>query len=124
MISSLYVTGDYRVSLGMQRAFEDLLYKYRVDMAFWAHYHSYERTCPLYRQKCVDDGIVHIVVGTAGKDLDGASYLKKDWSLYHEVDYGYGRVTVANSTSLLYEWIRNKDDVIRDHVWLRKKAHV
>ncbi len=104
----------------MQRSFEDLLYKYRVDLAFWAHYHSYERTCKVYKQECRKDGITHIVVGTAGMDIDGDSWYKKDWSMYHENSYGYGRVTVANSTSMLYEWIRNKDAVIRDKVWIHK----
>ena len=113
-------TGDYKVSLGMQRSFEDLLYKYEVDMAFWAHYHSYERTCKVYKQECRDDGITHIVVGTAGMSLDSDIYLNKTWSAYHENDYGYGRVTVANSSSMLYEWIRNKDSIVRDKVWLHK----
>ena len=111
---------DYKVTLGMQKAFENLLYKYHVDLALWSHYHSYERTCRVYKQKCRPDGIIHIIVGTAGKDLDTEGFLKKDWSRYHEVNYGYGRITVANSSSLLYEWIRNKDNVLRDHVWIHK----
>eukprot|EP00794_Sanderia_malayensis_P005168 gene5168-5820_t len=120
MYSSENIPSDYAVSLGMQRGFEDLLYKYRVDMAFWAHYHSYERTCKVYKEECRDDGITHIVVGTAGMSLDGDYWLDKNWSKYHENAYGYGRVTVANSSSLLYEWIRNKDQVVRDKVWIHK----
>jgi UDP-2,3-diacylglucosamine pyrophosphatase LpxH len=31
---------DYKVSLYMQTAFEDLLHKYQVDIAVWGHYHG------------------------------------------------------------------------------------
>ena len=108
------------MSTYMQKLFEDLLYKYGVDLAFWAHNHSYERVCKVYKQECKDDGIVHIVIGTAGMTVDSNVWLKKPWSMYHENTYGYGRVTVANSSSLLFEFIRNKDQVVRDKVWLHK----
>ena len=35
-------------------------------------------------------------------------------------DYGYGRVRVANRTSLLYEWVNNEHREVHDHVWLYK----
>ena len=31
--------------------FEDLLYDYGVDLAIWAHEHSYERMWPVYDRK-------------------------------------------------------------------------
>ena len=120
MYSSQKISSDLRTSFGMQMAFEDLLYKYHVDIAYWAHYHSYERTCKVYRQECRNDGILHLIVGSAGAGVDTEDYYGMPWSVYHENDYGYGRVTVANSTSLMFEWIRNKDNVVRDHVWLHK----
>ena len=104
----------------MQELFEDLLYKYKVDIAFWAHYHAYERTCKLYKNKCVDDGIIHIVVGSAGKGKDTDNWYKKVWSLFRKAEYGYGRVTVANSSALLYEWVENLHNEVKDHVWLYK----
>jgi hypothetical protein len=121
---SFYLTGDVIVSLGMQYLFEDLLYKYRVDLALWAHYHSYERTCAVYKRKCVDDGITHITVGTAGKSEDGEVYMKEDWSLFHRKDnpYGYGRVTVANRSALHFEYFVNTDDKVDDEVWLTKTS--
>ena len=89
-------------------------------MAFWAHYHSYERTCKVYKEKCVDDGVVHIVVGTAGKHLDTESWHPKPWSVYRDHQFANGRVTVANGSSLLYEWVTNDDKQVKDHVWLHK----
>ena len=39
-----------RVGLPISKAFgmEELLMKYSVDVAVWAHEHEYERTWPLY----------------------------------------------------------------------------
>ncbi len=104
----------------MKSAFEDLLYEYKVDIAFWAHYHSYERTCKVYKQKCTDDGIVHIVVGTAGAGLDKQEWFNEKWSTIKFADHGYGRVRVANSTSLYFEWIRNENKEVLDSFWLTK----
>lgn len=114
------------MSYGMQHLFEDLLYKYRVDLALWAHYHSYERTCAVYKKKCQPDGITHITIGTAGKDEDIQGYEKEDWSLFQRKDdpYGYGRVTVANRSALHWEYFVNSQDKVVDDVWLKKSKHV
>ena len=108
----------------MKHGFEDLLMEYKVDLALWAHYHSYERTCAVYKEECTEGAPTHIVVGTAGRSFDGEDYWPKIWSMYREINYGYGRVTVANSTALHWEWIRNKDDVVADEVWIYKKPQV
>merc|ERR1712150_461217 len=112
--------GDFVTATHMQDLFEDLLYKYKVDIAFWAHYHSYERTCAVYKNKCVKDGVIHIVVGSAGKSRDIDEWYPEPWSLFRISAYGYGRVTVANSTELLYEWVANEDGKVKDGVWLHK----
>ena len=55
--------------------FDDLLYDYGVDISFWVHEHSYERTFPVYnmtvmngtRSPYEDPGAtVHIINGAAG----------------------------------------------------------
>ena len=111
--SLLPLIDDYVISLGMQQSFEDLLYKYKVDMAFWAHYHSYERTCALYKNTCTPGAPVHIVVGTAGKDVDVEDHFQMNWSLYYENNYGYGRLTQANRSALLWEWVENDSGKVR-----------
>ena len=113
---------DYIVSLGMQYYLEELFHKYKVDLAFWGHYHTYERTCAVYKHTCQSEGTgtTHIVVGSAGFALDLEGYFKVEWSRFHENDFGYGRVLVANRSALYYEWVRNKDKVVRDKVWLIK----
>ena len=104
----------------MQRLFEDLLYKYKVDIALWAHYHLYERTCKVYKSECVDDGIMHIVVGSGGYLKSPNLYFEKKWSLYHRTEYGYGRVTVANKSAIHWEWVQNTYNKVMDSLWLFK----
>lgn len=104
----------------MQQLFEDLLYKYKVDMTLWAHYHSYERTCKVYKEKCINDGIVHIMVGSAGMGRDWEGWMKKPWSLFQLSAYGYGRITIANSSAMQYEWVANDHGAVKDSVWLYK----
>ena len=111
---------DYVISLGMQKAFESLLLEYKVDLAFWAHYHSYERTCPVQLGHCTPGAPVHIVVGTAGKNVDTEDYFPVSWSMYHENNYGYGRLTQVNRNTLHWEWIENTSGHVKDEVYLTK----
>ena len=121
MYSSEVYPSDYKVTLHMQsEGLEDLFHRYQVDMALWGHYHSYERTCKVYKQQCREDGIVNIVIGAAGASLDSTSQYKVGWSKHLEMNYGYGRVLVANDTALLWEYVRNMDGVVSDQVWLKK----
>merc|ERR1719378_926000 len=109
MYDSQFQYGDYVVAENMQRLFEDLLHDYKVDLAVWGHYHSYERTCKVYRNKCVEDGITHVVVGTAGGFPEPWPWMHKEWSVKRFTEFGFGRVTVYNQTAMLFEFVRNKD---------------
>ncbi|XP_058961900.2 uncharacterized protein [Pocillopora verrucosa] len=122
MYTSQKVLRDYIVSRGLQYYLENLFHEYQVDLAFWGHYHSYERTCAVYKHQCQEDGIgtTHVVVGSAGFWLNLQGYWDVKWSRFRENDYGYGRVLVANRSALYFEWVRNKDKVVRDKVWLMK----
>ena len=107
----------------MQYYLENLLHKYQVDLAFWGHYHSHERTCAVYEQICQEEeglGTTHVVVGSAGYALDTEGFWDFSWSRFRENDFGYGRVLVANRSALYFEWVRNKDKIVRDKVWLVK----
>lgn len=76
----------------------------------------------MYKNICLDDGIVHIVIGTAGKLAEDQPYLPPYWSKFHRnVDpYGYGRVTVANRSALHFEYFVNTEKRVVDEVWLHK----
>ena len=100
-----FISDEIEVAVNMQRLFEDLLYQYKVDLCLWAHVHSYERTCKLYKNMCIHDGIVHIITGTAGRALDIEPYKKNSWSEFRSIEYGYGRITVYSSKALKYEFL-------------------
>ncbi len=106
----------------MKSAFEELLHEYKVDLAFWAHYHSYERTCKVYKKQCTKDGMVHLVIGTAGAGLDPYGWFDDEkWSVRKFADHGYGRIHVANATALKFDWIRNSNREVLDSLWLTKE---
>lgn len=117
--SEMYLA-DFNVTLHLRSDIEDLLYTHRVDLFVGAHYHAYERMCRVYRGVCVDDGILHVTVGTAGMYLDGAKLWDFDWSKHFEFTIGYGRITVASGNELVWEFVRSKDGVVSDRVALYK----
>ena len=43
--------------------------EFKVDIAFWGHHHTYQRTCPVYKSVCTDDGLIHVIIGMAGREL-------------------------------------------------------
>lgn len=115
--SELYPS-QWAVALGLRQSLEDLLYEYKVDVAFWGHYHSYERTCAAYKGECNEDGTTHIVVGTAGAWLDGENYYtKQEWTEKFIADFGYCRVTTTRN-EMTIQFIHNEDGSIGDEVVL------
>ncbi len=68
------------MTLKIQQYLEDLLYQYQVDLCLWGHYHSYERTCPVYKNQCITSdhsktgylAPVHAVIGMAGATLSNS----------------------------------------------------
>lgn len=124
MYTSENYASDYRVAVNLQELLEPLLLQYKVDVVLAGHYHSYERTCIVNNLVCVDgdsntNGIVHVVVGMAGMSLDNESYMKKDWSIYHDQAFGYSTLDV-NRTTLNFQYYHNVDDKIYDSFVLRK----
>ena len=120
----LYFSENYKDDLiaaeQMRSDLEDLLGQHKVDLFVAGHNHAYERTCRVYRSKCSRaEGIVHIVVGTAGMDMDQADLLNFEWSERVEFSFGYGRVTV-NRTDLLWEFVHNVDQHVSDSLHLKK----
>ena len=115
---------DNAVGIAMRAEFEDLLRKYRVDIFFAGHYHSYLRTCDgLYASKCHNGGPLHITVGTAGAQLDDTNLGLYDnvWTQRYLAVWGYIRATVHNSSSMLLEFVNARNGSLEDSVWLRRR---
>ena len=118
--SSERYIADYNVSIHLRHSLEPLFREHGVDLVIQGHYHSYERTCRVYQERCVNDGTMYVTVGAAGFDLDGAGTWPVQWSSHYEAEYGYGRATVANTTALLWQFVRNSDKQVSDSVWLTR----
>ena len=103
----------------LQLYIEPLLYKYHVDLCLVAHIHSYERTCPVYQNKCVKDGVTHVLIGMGGHELTNGFYLPIQWSIYHDIQFGYTHIS-ANKTYLTFNYHHTSDDKIADQFYLNK----
>ncbi|XP_005108444.1 acid phosphatase type 7 [Aplysia californica] len=118
--------------LGMEK----LLHEYGVDIALWAHEHSYERLWPVYNRKVYNGSYskpytnpgapVHITTGSAGCKEKHDNFDKKvdDWSAFRSDDYGYTRMKVYNSTHVYMEQVSDdKHGAIIDKLMVVKEKH-
>lgn len=89
----------------------------QVDMTWHGHHHSYQRTCPVYKEECLPDnadgtaaGPVHLVIGHAGAGLclNTLPVRPKYWERV-ELTHGYMRVE-ANGTHMHCEVSRAPAD--------------
>ena len=119
LYSSQKFFADYVMSIHMRDCLEELLHQQGVDLMLCGHYHSYERTCPVYKERCLTKGTVHIVLGGAGVYIDYEEQYRVAWSQHFETSFGYGRLT-ANRTSLLWEYVRNVDQSVTDMIHLTR----
>ncbi|EDV44663.1 uncharacterized protein Dana_GF20208, isoform A [Drosophila ananassae] len=116
---------------------EPLLYEFGVDVAIWAHEHSYERLWPIYDYKVLNGTLtdspyedpgapVHLVTGSAGCKEGREPFKGKipDWSAFHSQDYGYTRLRAHNRTHLHFEQVSDdQNGAIIDDFWLVKSKH-
>ncbi|KAI4988855.1 hypothetical protein ZWY2020_036172 [Hordeum vulgare] len=105
-----------------RRSLEGLWRRHRVDVAFYGHVHQYERTCPVYQERCVPDGrgTVHVVVGGGGSHLSNFTAVAPPWSVYREMDYGFGKLTASDARSLQFEYRRSSDGKVYDSFTLHR----
>ena len=66
-------------------------------------------------------GVVCANAGCGGRRLSSIEDDQKAWIAHAESHYGYGRVTVHDGASLLFEFVRTKDGRVHDSVRLRNK---
>ncbi|KAL6538770.1 polynucleotide adenylyltransferase [Orobanche minor] len=103
---------------------QKLWQKYKVDIAFFGHVHSYERTCPIYQNICTSkekyyykgslNGTIHVVAGGGGASLSKFSTLKPKWSIFRDSDYGFVKLTAFDQSNLLFEYKKSRDGKVYD----------
>ncbi|KAM0834857.1 hypothetical protein ACQ4PT_063320 [Festuca glaucescens] len=103
-----------------RQSLEKLWRRHRVDVAFYGHVHQYERTCPVYEEKCVKDGTVHVVVGGGGSHLTNFTTEVPPWSVYRDMDYGFGKLTASDEKTLQFEYRRSSDGKVYDSFTMHK----
>jgi len=115
---------------------EDVLHDYGVDVAIWAHEHSYERLYPMYKWQMMNGsyekpytnpkGPVHIITGSAGDREIQTEFLANPpvWSAFHTKDYGFTRMNALNKTHLYMEQVSiNQGGKVIDNVTIVKDSH-
>ena len=107
-------------TLLMRETVEDILFKYQVNLVITGHVHAYERTYPVYQDKPNPVGPIYITIGDGGNIEGHATNYQEPppvWSAYRNgTQYGYGTLTIINSTQMYWRWYRNVDSqyVFRD----------
>jgi len=124
--------GDGKPLLGpcqsCQNAFEQLLVKYDVDIYFAGHVHWYERQWPMtlggkVTQHNYDEpqGIVYLVSGSGGNVEGHSTGSPLPYTAFiDQSNYGFGRMLVANSSAIRWQFIRAQDGGVADEIWIKK----
>jgi len=112
-----------------QQSFEQLFYKYHVDIYFCGHAHSYERIYPTYNNTPTSNNYVnptsttYIVAGAAG-NIEGfldTGWYKTSWSAYQDyTNFGFGILSILNNTHLNWKYFTSSGDFIKDEFNLIK----
>ena len=113
---------------------EDVLKYYQVDLAFWAHKHSYERMLPMYKGEVVGTSVgdtfrnakapIYITSGSAGcKEIPGTFREEKPrYTAFRARDYGFGVLHVFNNTHLLWKQYSVEKSKFIDSIVVCKNA--
>jgi len=120
--------GDQVVAVELRNAFEPLLLQHQVDLCFWGHHHSYQRSCPVFNQSCVAtapgtySAPVHLVLGMAGAGLSqNIQDTPPDWAVVvNDQQYGYSSWHVT-PTKISMRAFNDKDGTLLDHFTIDKQ---
>ncbi|XP_060669417.1 probable inactive purple acid phosphatase 1 isoform X1 [Ziziphus jujuba] len=115
--------GSFEEPMGRE-SLQKLWQKYKVDIAIYGHVHNYERTCPIYQNKCTRDekhhyngtlnGTIHVVAGGGGASLSTFTTFQTKWSLFKDHDYGFVKLTAFDHSNLLFEYKKSSDGKVYD----------
>jgi len=116
------------VSDALRKAFEPLMLKYKIDVAFWGHQHAYQRSCPFHDMQCHSEsdgsGTIHFVTGAPGAAMSPLDPTKKPaWALVVEAKtHGYMRGHVRDGNTLTLEYVYNDDPTkVIDSIVIKSK---
>jgi len=120
--------GSSNICSSCQTAFEDLLYKYGVDLAIFGHVHNSQRFVPVYQGIADPNGMndpiapMYIVAGGAG-NIEGLSSVGSNVSynaFAYAADFSYATMTFLDGNNLQVNFIRSSTGEILDSSVLYK----
>jgi hypothetical protein len=96
----MYSSGYHGSDHSVRRAWEGVLNKHDVDVAFVGHDHIYERTKPMVDGQAPGNGTgtVHVVTGGGGAGLHDLRPLQPSWSLVRLSEHHYIIVEVREGS--------------------------
>jgi acid phosphatase type 7 len=115
-----------KVAKHLRRAVEDMLVERSVDLVLSGHVHSYSRTCPVYKNKCVgreSGGVMYVTAGTGGRKLsDVTTHGQFDWLEFAKPVWGYARVEIDGARSMSIGFVDAKTGKVLDSVVLEGRG--
>lgn len=105
-----------------QDAFEDILYKYGVDLAVFGHVHNAQRFAPVYNNEADPNGMqdpkapMYIVAGGAG-NIEGLSSISEQPDFLefgNGEEYTFSTISFLNRTHLGVEFTASTSGVVLD----------
>lgn len=113
-------TDDARVVSHIQKEMDSLFYG-NVDIAFYGHYHSYERSYKTVNYQVNSTGTVHVLTGSAGylDSEDAWINPQPSWSAKRFCELGYTKIHIKEDT-LTLNFISSINETILDTYVLKK----
>mmetsp|Transcript_24291 Transcript_24291/g.43210 ORF Transcript_24291/g.43210 Transcript_24291/m.43210 type:complete len:432 (-) Transcript_24291:27-1322(-) len=119
----------------MKEAWEDLFYDNQVDVYFSGHVHNYQRMKAIYQNQTVPSEVdtfnlavnpeapIYILTGDAGSDHghEPLSPTPQEWNVIGNEYYGFGVITVYNSTHSFWKQYNSADGSVVDSLWVVKQ---
>lgn len=136
------VTSDIVVMDNLIENIEPLLWKYKVNVAFWGHNHVVQRMSAVLNKTVIQEATmvkstsggvdtawhddpqatVHMVIGTAGASFTkNAVYPYPVWCEEVFYRWGYAAVEAVNATYLDWTWFESNTSVVYDHMVIIQK---
>ncbi|ESO99285.1 hypothetical protein LOTGIDRAFT_94618, partial [Lottia gigantea] len=110
----------------IKTSLEELFFKYGVDIYFGGHYHNYERSWPVYKDKVVAQHYknpkapVYITIGTLGQEYLPEPIRRPggQWSAKTENKECFGVLEIFNSTHLHWKVLAAANNAKIDQIWV------
>mmetsp|Transcript_3015 Transcript_3015/g.5674 ORF Transcript_3015/g.5674 Transcript_3015/m.5674 type:complete len:613 (-) Transcript_3015:1683-3521(-) len=106
----------------LQDNIEPLLASYNIDMAFWGHHHTSQRSCPgLLNSTCNQaGGLTHFVVGGAGHSHSGIAASSALFPYADNTTWGFPVVDLVNATDEHVRFFDNSSFKATDDSWVTR----